>query len=128
MRAPLTRTWFRLSLGVVAAWFSLAAAAAPQPVHSTDGDFDQVVKPFLAEHCNRCHGEEKQKGEFRVDTLARDFGAGSASVRWGDVIDRISNGEMPPKKEPRPSAAESARVVEWLAARLEEGKAASRRC
>ena len=32
----------------------------------------QVAEPsrtFLEQHCNRCHGSEKQKGDQRFDTL-----------------------------------------------------------
>ena len=81
-------------------------------------EFDRAVQPFLTEHCVSCHGEKKQKGELRVDTLSRDFLKGGAAMKWAEIMDRISSGEMPPKGEPKPAAAEAARVVEWLAARL----------
>jgi mono/diheme cytochrome c family protein len=87
-------------------------------------DFDKAVRPFLDTHCVRCHGPEKQKGEFRVDTLVRDFASPAAAVRWGDVLERLNTGEMPPKKEPKPKPEESARIVEWVTARLKEGEAA----
>ena len=64
--------------------------------------FDQAVLPFLNEHCIRCHGAEKQKGDFRLDTLSRDF----AMIRlrtMGEVMFRINSGKMPPKKETQPA-------------------------
>jgi hypothetical protein len=110
---------FLLILAVSGLPFETSTAA------SGDGeDFDKVVRPFLDAHCLRCHGPEKQKGEFRVDTLSRDFVAMTGAGRWGDVIERLNTGEMPPKKEPRPKPEESARVVDWLTARLKEGEAA----
>ncbi|HUR38018.1 MAG TPA: DUF1587 domain-containing protein, partial [Planctomycetota bacterium] len=87
-------------------------------------DFDKAVRPYLDAHCVRCHGDKKQKGEFRVDTLTRDFASTSAAGRWGDVLERLNTGEMPPKGEPKPKAEESARIVEWVTARLKEGEAA----
>src|SRR5436305_9307882 len=95
------------------------AAEAPAPA-----DFDKVMKPFLEEHCTRCHGEKKHKGELRLDTLSRDFAAGGAAMHWADVMDRISSAEMPPDDEPQPKPAEAAKVVEWLAGKLKEGESA----
>jgi mono/diheme cytochrome c family protein len=100
---------------------------APLPGGAAPGDgedFDKVLRPFLDAHCVRCHGPAKQKGEFRVDTLTRDFANASAGSRWGDVLERLNTGEMPPKGEPKPKPDESARVVEWVTARLKEGEAA----
>ena len=96
-----------------------AGAAAPVAA----SDFNKAVAPFLAEHCNRCHDEQKHKGEFRVDNLSTDFLKGGSAAKWAEVMDRISSGEMPPKAEKKPKAAEAAKVVEWLAARLKEGEA-----
>jgi hypothetical protein len=95
------------------AFVPLLAAAADEP----------VLKDYLEQHCTRCHGEKKQKGELRLDTLSRDFANGAAAMRWGDVIDRINTGEMPPEKEPQPKTEENTRLVEWLAARIKEGEA-----
>mgnify|MGYP003346997905 CR=1 FL=1 len=40
----------------------------------------RTVQPFLTEHCLRCHGPEKEKGNLRVDTmLPADFS--SAATR-----------------------------------------------
>lgn len=94
-----------------------AAAAAPAGV-------DKPVQAFLDQNCARCHGEQKQKGSFRVDRLQTDFGRATAAGLWADVMHRISSGEMPPEGEPRPSADAAARAVEWIAGRVKEGEKA----
>jgi len=89
---------------------------------SSEGSFDQVVGPFFKEHCDRCHNEKTQKGDFRIDTMSKDFTNGTALSHWRDVLDRISSAEMPPEDEKQPAADEAAKIVEWLAARLKEGE------
>src|ERR1043165_8297047 len=84
------------------------------PATADGEDFDKAVRPFLDAHCVRCHGPAKQKGEFRVDTLTRDFANAGAAARWGDVLERLNTGEMPPKGEPKPKPGEAAHVVEWV--------------
>ena len=110
---------FSMALAWLLATTGGQAADAPAST-----DFDAAVKPFLEEHCTRCHGEKKHKGELRLDTLSRDFAAGGAAMHWADVMDRISSGEMPPEEEPQPKIADATKIVEWLANRLKEGESA----
>ena len=84
----------------------------------------EAVAPFFKAHCLRCHDDKQQKGEFRLDTLPRDFGSEQVAQRWAEVLFRINSGEMPPKKEPQPKADELGKAVEWISSRLKEGEAA----
>ena len=94
------------------------------PVSSSAADLATTdVQAFLRGHCVRCHGEKKQKGNLRLDTLPRDFATPLSASHWADAMERISSGEMPPEDEPKPKADEAARVVEWIAAQLKEGEA-----
>jgi len=89
-----------------------------------ESSFEKDLQPYLEAHCIRCHGGDKQEGEFRIDTLSREVGMTDTS-RWAEVIERINSGEMPPDEvKKRPSADESAKIVQWLAARIREGEAA----
>lgn len=82
------------------------------------------VKPFFEEHCVRCHGPDRQKGDFRIDTLPRDFGDLLVAQEWDEVMLRINAGEMPPEDEKQPDVNVVGDVAEWISARLEEGRAA----
>jgi len=104
--------------GWLLAWTALSAGAAEPAA------FEEHVLPFFKTYCLRCHNEQDQKGEFRLDTLARDFGSEPIAQRWGEVVFRINTGEMPPDKEPQPQADELGRAVDWISARLKEGEAA----
>src|SRR4029079_6905743 len=65
---------------------------------------------FLEEHCFRCHGEKKQKGELRLDSLPRDFTSPLTAAHWADALERISSGEMPPEEEKQRKTEEGARI------------------
>src|SRR5687768_9570585 len=36
-------------------------------------EYDEQVRPFLAQHCLGCHGADKPKGDLRLDRLVADF-------------------------------------------------------
>lgn len=86
--------------------------------------FDEAVRPFFQTYCLRCHDAKKQEGEFRLDSLPREFADQMIAQRWGEVVFRMNTGEMPPKKEPQPKADELGRIVEAISTRIKEGEAA----
>ena len=94
---------------------SLALSAAAQGAEPFDA--------FLEKHCVRCHGPEKQKGDLRFDKLSRDFKLGADSHHWAEAIEQVNSGEMPPKKEKKPTQDEIAAFVAGLDSRLKEGRA-----
>ncbi len=105
-RLPVTAI-FSASLGFA------AAVRAAEP-------FDA----FLTKHCISCHGPDKAKGDLRIDQLSRDFKLGADSHHWAEMIEQVNSGEMPPKKEKKPTQEEISAFVTSLDARLKEGRAA----
>ena len=69
--------------------------------------FDESVGVFFESHCNRCHDAKKQKGDFRLDELSRNFTKGEDSELWFEVMDRINSGEMTPQEESQPTEKKS---------------------
>lgn len=91
---------------------------------SAEPSFQKDLQPYLTKHCIRCHNAKTQEGEFRFDALSKDVGVEDVPL-WAEVMERINSGEMPPDDvKDRPSADESAAIVEWIAARMKEGEAA----
>ena len=78
--------------------FSSALSAAP-PVG------------FLKAHCHGCHDADTKSGG--LDLTALKFAPADAenAALWVKVHDRTASGEMPPKKQPRPPAADLAAAV-----------------
>ena len=53
--------------------------------------FRKAVEPVLKKTCAGCHGPDKQKGKFRIDTLNPDLLKGKDVSWWLEVFDVISN-------------------------------------
>ena len=59
-------------------------------------------KPYFEKYCLDCHDDTTKKGGLDLEALPVDFSNPKILRTWTDVFDRISGGEMPPKKKPRP--------------------------
>lgn len=82
--------------------------------------FRTKIAPILAGSCVECHGPKKQKAKFRVDTLDPDLVHGNDTQWWIEVMDVLSNGEMPPPDEDVELAdADRGRVVDWLSGQVQ---------
>jgi hypothetical protein len=84
---------------------------------------DSKVTTFLQTYCIDCHGEKKQKGDFRVDTLQLSVTAADAE-NWQLVLDNLHLGEMPPEDETQPTAAEVEKITAWIQSELSRATAA----
>ena len=47
------------------------------------------AQAFVESHCVRCHGAEKQKGKFRMDTVPLEAGAKGFLQPWGMALDKV---------------------------------------
>ena len=56
-------------------------------------------KAFFQQHCVKCHGADKQKGDLRLDRIPSD------PKVWLEIADRLDLGEMPPEDESQPPTA-----------------------
>lgn len=84
-------------------------------------DFKKHVGPVLTKTCLECHGPEKSKGKFRIDTLNPDLMNGDDIDWWLEVLDVMSNGEMPPEDADVQLADEDlTRITGWLGAEVEK--------
>ncbi|MDG2170290.1 MAG: DUF1592 domain-containing protein [Opitutales bacterium] len=77
--------------------------------------FHNEIEPLLSNNCYQCHGPDKQKGDFRIDTLNPDLINSGDELWWLDVMDVITNGEMPPEDADFEMADEDhGTIVNWL--------------
>ncbi len=66
----------------------LAFSAVGQLLAAVATSSDASTAVFIKEHCLRCHGPEKTKGDFRLDQLDTDLSKPSAFERWREVMAR----------------------------------------
>jgi hypothetical protein len=76
--------------------------------------FTTVVGPLLRDHCFRCHGRDKHKGDLRLDRIDGDLVRGKDRARWKEIYARLNRGEMPPRSERPLRAAEIGQVADWI--------------
>ena len=94
------------------------------------------ARNFLENHCFECHDADLKKGGLDLSSFPFEPTNPTNFAKWVLVHDRVSKGEMPPKKKPRPETAELAAFIDSLAQPLisaerarmaKEGRATRRR-
>ena len=113
------RTLFILSASLL--WLASPSHAASPELAADTKHYREQIAPILNEHCVKCHGPDKQKSDFRVDTLDPDLITGHDGEHWEEVLNQIHGGDMPPEEEKQLTPAQLALVSDWLTKELERG-------
>lgn len=98
------------------AWSQPPAELKLASVAESKAEFDRVAVPFFAKHCVACHKGKKSSGDLDLTTLDPDMKSSTSGARWATVVEKITNGEMPPQGKPRPEQAALSAVVRWARA------------
>ena len=69
---------------------------------------------FFEAHCHHCHDAANKEGGLDLTALKFETADPENLARWVKIHDRIAAGEMPPKKQPRPAAAEMTAATKSL--------------
>src|SRR4051812_38830211 len=70
----------RFSLSAVLCFLSLFAATSRAAEKAAPVSFRREIAPILLQQCAACHGAEKAKGKFRLDTFASLAKAGESKL------------------------------------------------
>src|SRR6476620_7660956 len=114
------------------AFYLLLAVASASPGATLPPNNRQ----FLENHCFECHDSEMKKGGLDLTALKFDLANPTNFSKWVLVHDRVSKGEMPPKKKARPESGELEAFTKSLssdlasterAAMAKEGRSTRRR-
>ena len=107
---------FALATALPGPLTSSAVAAPPAAsIYETD------IQPLLVARCGRCHANGKTKGKLDLGSLAGiQQGSESGAVvvpgkpNKSLLVEVLSEGAMPPDGKNRPTAAEVARITDWV--------------
>ncbi len=83
---------------------------------------EQPARPFLVQHCEKCHSGDKPQGEFSMATLTDDFNDKQNRQRWLSVLEQLRADSMPPKERPRPPAHDRQVVMKWIEAQSSKSR------
>ena len=75
---------------------------------------DNFSEVFFKAHCVECHNGDSHAGGLDLTSLKLELSNADNFARWVKIHDRIESGEMPPKKQVRPVAADKDAVLKWL--------------
>jgi Protein of unknown function (DUF1592)/Protein of unknown function (DUF1588)/Protein of unknown function (DUF1585)/Protein of unknown function (DUF1595)/Protein of unknown function (DUF1587)/Planctomycete cytochrome C len=87
------------------------------PSHGSGPDpsvFRDEIRPFLAQHCAKCHGPTKAKGGLDFSKLEDESSVRRRRKVWREVVEQVETLEMPPSGEPAVAPGRRERVVAWL--------------
>ena len=87
--------------------FIVAILLAPP----SSGNADDNRTNFLATHCQSCHAGDSPESGLDLASLKFDPANSGNFAKWVRIYERIQSGEMPPRDEPRPNAAEISSVA-----------------
>jgi mono/diheme cytochrome c family protein len=121
--APPSPRWLICAVVVATGWLMSALRAEPATHAQGMALFTSDVKPLLVQHCVKCHGGEKTKGEFDITTRGgllhpNDEGpnvipGNSAKSRLMTLIRHEDDPAMP-SKAPKLADAEIAKIAAWI--------------
>ena len=97
---------------------------ASSNIRLTSGRPPITPTAFFSQHCLRCHGPQKQKGDVRLDQIASGV-TGDNHKLWENVVHNIQRGDMPPKDETQPSLRDRQAFLKQAMSMLERHNADS---
>jgi mono/diheme cytochrome c family protein len=121
--SSIPRPWpLTLLLGLLGGAFPLAAAEHLPDSAELDKEYTKSIRPLMATYCIGCHGEAKQKGGVRLDTLGSRIDQRNVPT-WTDARNVLDVAAMPPESAKQPSREEREHLLTWVAGSIQRFEA-----
>ncbi len=105
----------------------IAAACFSSTLAGESYDYDADIAPILEPYCVKCHGPDKQKSKFRLDSYERLMRGGSSEeapiipfqpmqspLLEYLLLPKSDEYAMPPEDEDSPSPEEILKIAHWI--------------
>src|SRR5438105_6002971 len=83
-------------------------------------DFKKEIRPLFTEYYLKCHSTEKHKGDLDLEHFSSLAEVKKHPKIWQNVVEQLTNNEMPPKDKPQPTQAQREQLLNWVNAVLDE--------
>src|SRR5262249_52095165 len=105
------------SIRLAAAAFT-AVFAFMLPSSAVGGVDSTEALAIVKVYCAACHGGEKPKADLRLATA--DSEIAKQAEMWSTVLERLTDGTMPPEDKLQPTAEERRKLTDWIRSGLIE--------
>ena len=96
----------------------LVAAAGALVAKPGVGEFEQSVKPFIANYCAECHDDASPKGDIDLTALTPGMTDEDSAFHWQKMLEQVQAGVMPPVDKDQPTREERRAVIDWIQSNL----------
>src|ERR1044071_550176 len=107
---------------------ALLSAAATAPVGASNPAIQPQsnavdLRAFVSTYCTGCHNDRQRTGGMSLSDPAL-VDPGAHPELWEKILQKISTGQMPPAKMPRPDPADFRNVIAHITTTLDRAAAA----
>ena len=94
-----------LVLALVVALFRCGSAAEPD-AKELEKNYGGEVRPLIVSYCQKCHSGDRIEADVDLAAIGTWADVRKHPETWQKVAAMLESGQMPPKDEPQPKAAE----------------------
>ena len=83
------------------------------------GAYAGRVRSLVVKTCGKCHGKEPKDNELDLTRFGTAESILAKPAVLAEIVDRLNEHDMPPKKVPQPSEAEREQLLGWFTSALD---------
>jgi hypothetical protein len=98
----------------VAGYSSSATEGADSPDGSLENGFAKTIRPLIASHCQRCHGNKRTEAEVDLEHMQTLVEVRKHPRVWQKVAEMLESRQMPPMGAKQLTEADRDRFQRWV--------------